>query len=1270
MSGNLLKAKGLRTYGNELILEDGYLEVADNCNIDELGVIQNRRGFSDYGDELSDSNERVDQLLSYKDRLFRHSDSKLEFDNGSGTFTEFDGTYNPTEENLRIKGKEGSGNFFFTTDEGIKKISATNASQFTSAAGYITDAGVPRAVDLEAKLLPASGGFLPPQSKCAYRLLWGIRDANNNLILGAPSERFVLSNTSEDSSNPEAFNVSFSGTSETDLEGTYILFSTSTTNYVLWWSNAANNTEPQTSETLARTYIEVDIDGFGANTTSILNATANSIASISEYSVAINGSTIEVTSNESGQDLTNAQAATEVGFIPANLTVVVTSDGNTVSGTFANSTVTFSIPSEITDTAYFYQLYRTANVEAVEGLTLNDIDPGDEMNLVFEANVTDAEIAAGQVSFDDITTDAFRDSGAFLYTNPNSGEGILQANNRPPIAKDIEFFRNSLFFANTKTKHRLPIDVLSTTGYTSGVSALVIGNSTSSREYVFVGREEITTVTADTFGNTTADSYIEFYTANDDRQYYLWFDKGSGTDPNVAGKISVRADISGATTAADISLICVDSLNLTGDFNCVDGAGTFTVATVKNGTATDSALGAVPPGGSWAVVTTQQGEGEDRNNQEVLLSNDTSVGQAIDEQARSLVRVINADSASPVVAYYVSGADDIPGQIILESKSLVDDAFYVAVNDANIQNKYSPELPLTETITGITSGDPTTITSAGHGLSTGDSVYIYGTDSTPNVLGEFTVTVLDIDNFTVPFTTTGDGTVGSWFKANVESDNEVAPNRLYFSKTNRPEAVPLLNFIEIGARDEEISRIIALRDNLFALKQDGIYIVTGSSAPNFGSRLLDNSVKIIAPDSAVVLNNRIYCLTDEGVVAITEAGAEVISRPIEDLILAITNPSVDFRLTSFGVSYESDRAYILYMPTDSQSTVADQAYRYNTITGTWTRWTNSATCGLVLDNQDKLYIGDGTRPYVQEERKNRNRTDYSDRDFTATIATSGVSQFNIMLATLTDIEAGDVLEQVQAATISRFRRLTFVLDNDSGLDDTDYSTLNPSVGDNIATALNALNTKLVADDSSGTVTARVFTNVVADQFTAYNEMIDELNNVACDTVFKNYDPLTYFTPYEAVITSIDDLNNTVTLNQELPLLENDVTIYKHIEMIVEYQPQHFGDPSLQKQVRQGTFMFDQTNFYGGRIAYSSDLSQNFEYVPFTTDGIGDWGSETFGDAVWGGEGKEVPKRTYIPRAKQRCRFLKVLLEHSNAREIVKLNGISLDPRAVSRRAYR
>jgi len=319
---------------------------------------------------------------------------------------------------------------------------------------------------------------------------------------------------------------------------------------------------------------------------------------------------------------------------------------------------------------------------------------------------------------------------------------------------------------------------------------------------------------------------------------------------------------------------------------------------------------------------------------------------------------------------------------------------------------------------------------------------------------------------------------------------------------------------------------------------------------------------------------------------------------------------------------------------------------------------------------DKLYIGSGDRPYLDQERKDDLRSDYADRDFIRVIQPNGTDSLEVSLDSIVDIEAGDVILQNQTVTLSVFRRLTARLDIDRGLDDTDYNTLNPSRGDSMATALNNLNAKLLADDSSGTVTAKTFTNDFNDMRNQFNTLIGELNNITCDTVIKDYDTVDRITSYEAVVTNINSSNISLKLNIEIPLIEGGVVIYKGIKFQISYRPIHFGDQSLMKQVRDGTIMFDQNNFYGATASYSSDLSKNFEDIPVTGRGIGNWGYGNWGEFIWGGEGSEVPFRTYIPQQKQRCRFLRVRFTHINARENTKIIGISLNARPVSRRAYR
>ena len=79
-------------------------------------------------------------------------------------------------------------------------------------------------------------------------------------------------------------------------------------------------------------------------------------------------------------------------------------------------------------------------------------------------------------------------------------------------------------------------------------------------------------------------------------------------------------------------------------------------------------------------------------------------------------------------------------------------------------------------ITSTAYGDPaTTFLVPGHGRATGETVTISGDTSTPPANGIFTVTVTDADHFSVPFTTTVDGTGGTMTPA-LEPSYSFAPS--------------------------------------------------------------------------------------------------------------------------------------------------------------------------------------------------------------------------------------------------------------------------------------------------------------------------------------------------------------------------------------------------------------------------------------------------------------------------------------------------------------
>ena len=138
----------------------------------------------------------------------------------------------------------------------------------------------------------------------------------------------------------------------------------------------------------------------------------------------------------------------------------------------------------------------------------------------------------------------------------------------------------------------------------------------------------------------------------------------------------------------------------------------------------------------------------------------------------------------------------------------------------------------------------------------------------------------------------------------------------------------------------------------------------------------------------------------------------------------------------------------------------------------------------------------------------------------------------------------------------------------------------------------------------------------------------------------------------------------------MPIIVGPIVIYKGINSVVEWAPQHFGDPSVIKQIPEGSVVFDGNNFFKSKIAYATDLSKDFTCFEFSGRGPGFWGGFVWNCNSWGGCGTDVPYRTLIPRNKQRCRYITAKFTHVNAREDFTILGISFEVRPLSSRGYR
>lgn len=321
-----------------------------------------------------------------------------------------------------------------------------------------------------------------------------------------------------------------------------------------------------------------------------------------------------------------------------------------------------------------------------------------------------------------------------------------------------------------------------------------------------------------------------------------------------------------------------------------------------------------------------------------LLFTGGTPSENIDTTARSLVHVINVFAANVTLyAYYVSGFDDLPGQILLQERGIGGGSFTLSV-------------------------------------------------SRPS----------------------------AWYFTTGTSTNDTFPARVYISKFQQPEAVPLFNSLDIGSADKPILRIMALRDSIFVFKTDGVFRITGDDLTTFAVTPWDNTVVLRAPEAAVLLNNQIYCFTTQGVIAVSETGSSIVSRSIENDLLTISaSQYTTFDAVTFAVSYESDRKYLLNTISTIGDQDSDQSFTYNYITNSWTRWAfpRNVTAGILNPTDNKLYMAssDTNFPFIYQERKMFNETDFADDQFPVTITSSSGLVINVN--STTGVEVGYTFTQ-------------------------------------------------------------------------------------------------------------------------------------------------------------------------------------------------------------------------------------------------------------------
>lgn len=391
----------------------------------------------------------------------------------------------------------------------------------------------------------------------------------------------------------------------------------------------------------------------------------------------------------------------------------------------------------------------------------------------------------------------------------------------------------------------------------------------------------------------------------------------------------------------------------------------------------------------------------------------------IEQTAQNLVAAVNKHTSNGEIwAQYISGPQDVPGQILFRGRTPGVPAFTVSVAQFSQRDCFAPQLTpyligatfsLTRTLgTTVTA----TVSSLTQNFKVGEQVLISpgGAGSGGSSFGAGPFTITSVSGTTFVYTEAGtNGTlalqVATLTPLNIATATiEALPNRVYYSKPGEYEATTRNGWLDVGSADTSILAMLSQRGQIWVWKSDGIFRILGVDESDFRVESLDTSIRVRATESIQLFSNRCWGLTDRGVIAVSESGLEVMSEAItDDLRQMMANTAATLERDCFAVPYESEHLYLLFVPPDrdlqSVSGPCRYVYAFQSQTKTWALWdygaTNGKRCGVVGKVDDLLYTGDqynglALDSYIYQERKALTSADY--QDTTGANVTQGIAK--------------------------------------------------------------------------------------------------------------------------------------------------------------------------------------------------------------------------------------------------------------------------------------
>ena len=206
----------------------------------------------------------------------------------------------------------------------------------------------------------------------------------------------------------------------------------------------------------------------------------------------------------------------------------------------------------------------------------------------------------------------------------------------------------------------------------------------------------------------------------------------------------------------------------------------------------------------------------------------------------------------------------------------------------------------------------------------------------------------------------------------------------YYSKPDQPESVPLLNFVRVGRQDARILQMVENQGSLYIFKEDGLFLYSGGAL-----QLIDSSLILEAPDSVLVLSNRIFAVTNQGLLAgIGEQSGVDIGYRIKDLIETgkATNKEL-YAKDTFALAHTNEKKYILFVKKGLK--YIQLVFNYET--NAWTSWDFDADVGIYDTKYNTLGVAKKDKFHIQNTSKGNEAYQDTDSSYKAIVQTTPIT---------------------------------------------------------------------------------------------------------------------------------------------------------------------------------------------------------------------------------------------------------------------------------------